>query len=106
MKDDLCGLLLQHSAAIVAQLRELYGDSLGVDLYETAGFAVHPDYQGCGIGTAVHRHIADQAKKDGKIWFFTSLNHHVRSLPSVSMPSIAEFRHRRWAFTSGLGARS
>lgn len=58
-------------------LFELYGEDGGLGLWKTCGFAVHPNYQGKGIGSALHKHIATEAQKDGKKWFFLSQQYNV-----------------------------
>lgn len=60
------------------ELLSLYGEDRGVEFYKTSGFAVHPQYQGRGIGTALHRYIAAEAGKAGKKWFFLSQQFNVR----------------------------
>lgn len=59
--------------AIGSVLAETYGPDKGLELYKTGGFAVHPDYQGKGIGSALHKYVAEKTKKEGKIWFLWSM---------------------------------
>lgn len=47
-------------------LTELYGPDMGLDLYKSGGFAVHPDLQGKGVGTAMHKYLAEKQSKKAR----------------------------------------
>lgn len=72
MTERLTPNVFQMTAGIDALLAKMYGESRGVEHFSTGGLAVHPDYQFKGIGSALHRYIADQASDQGKKLFFFS----------------------------------
>lgn len=51
-------------------LESLYGEDRGLSLWRSDFFAVHPDYQGRGLGTALHNVIAAELKKTNEKWVF------------------------------------
>lgn len=50
------------------QLVGLYGETAGTQYYRSFDFAVHPDYQGKGIGSALHRYVAEKVSQYSCNW--------------------------------------
>lgn len=74
-----------------AELLKLYGEDCGLEFHKTGGFAAHPDYQGRGIGSALHQYIANEAREADKKCFFLSQEYMVRLScphPTDGVPNI------------------
>jgi GNAT superfamily N-acetyltransferase len=64
-------------------LESLYGEDRGLSLWRSDFLAVHPEYQGRGLGTAIHKVIAAELMKSNEKWVFGT-SYYTVSLPGVN----------------------
>lgn len=95
---------MQMFPQVDAELLKLYGESCGLEFYKTGGFAVHPAYQGRGIGSALHQHIAKEARAADKKCYFLSQEYMVRlscarvidGVPNITSRMSGAFLSKGW----------
>jgi GNAT superfamily N-acetyltransferase len=59
---------------------EIYGLDERLQVYRTSDFAVQPDFQGRGIGLAIHKYIKARARADKTGWIILSMDYNVRPI--------------------------